>query len=242
MNAGSGGVAHGGEGNAAGEAAGGPESAGANEGGEAGASNELGGAAGEESSAGAGGSGTSGTGGASGSAGSGGSSSAGGGASGAGNGGVGASAGNGGASAGGTSGSAGASTNGGGVGGNGGGGGGMVCTPLDFPLPAHPEATRADIQAILDDRCITCHTPPTAPMGLDLTNIAGVVGQASQECTAKLRIKAGSAFESYLMDKVLHTAQNPCTCFDGEGMPFDDDPLTNDQLGMIQSWINAGAN
>ncbi len=205
----------------------------AGEGGASGASSELGGAGGEDSnpSSGAGGvnsGGTSGASGAGGSAGSGGA---------AGNGGAGGSAGSSGAGAGGS-----ADTNG--MGGMGGSSGSMSCTPFDFGLPPHTgaPATSADVQAILDNRCTYCHTRPIAPMGLDLTNVVGVVGQPSQECTAKLRIKAGSAGESYLMDKVLHAAQNPCTCFEGEGMPFDDDPLTNDELSTLQSWINAGAN
>ena len=211
----------------------------AGEGGASGASSELGGAGGEDSnpSSGAGGvnsGGTSGAGGNGGSSGAGGSAGSGGAA---GNGGAGGSAGSSGAGAGGS-----ADTNG--MGGMGGSSGSMSCTPFDFGLPPHTgaPATSADVQAILDNRCTYCHTRPIAPMGLDLTNVVGVVGQPSQECTAKLRIKAGSAGESYLMDKVLHAAQNPCTCFEGEGMPFDDDPLTNDELSTLQSWINAGAN
>jgi hypothetical protein len=78
-------------------------------------------------------------------------------------------------------------------------------------------------------------------MGLDLTDIAAVAGTHSKECPSKLRIEAGSAKNSYLIDKLLGQSQAPCGCFMGQRMPLDDDPLGDDDLRAIQSWINAGA-
>ncbi len=101
--------------------------------------------------------------------------------------------------------------------------------------------TKEHVQGIVSGACVYCHSGAAAPEGLDLSDIGAVVGQPSLECSAKLRIKAGSAKDSYLVDKLIGAAQSPCTCFVGQRMPLDDDPLSDDQLHSIESWINAGA-
>jgi hypothetical protein len=121
--------------------------------------------------------------------------------------------------------------------------------PIDCGVPDEPASptgdagvgTRAQVQGILNGRCVYCHSLPTPPMGLVLTDVAAVVGAQSAECSAKLRIRAGSAQDSYLVDKLLGVSQSPCGCFMDQRMPLDDDPLDDSDLNLIVSWINAGA-
>jgi hypothetical protein len=121
--------------------------------------------------------------------------------------------------------------------------------PIDCSVPDEPAVpagdagigTRAQVQGILTGRCVYCHSLPTPPMGLVLTDVLAVVGTQSAECSAKLRIQAGSAQDSYLVDKLLGGSQARCGCFMGQRMPLDDDPLDDSDFNIIVSWINAGA-
>jgi hypothetical protein len=121
--------------------------------------------------------------------------------------------------------------------------------PIDCSVPDEPTVpagdagvgTRAQVQGIVTGRCVYCHSLPTPPMGLVLTDVEAVVGSQSAECSTKLRIKAGSAQDSYLVDKLLGGSQTHCGCFMNQRMPLDDDPLDDSDLNIIVSWINAGA-
>ncbi len=117
------------------------------------------------------------------------------------------------------------------------------CSPPQDTEPATDAGvgTRAQVQGILDGVCVYCHSPPTPPENLVLTDVSAVVGTHSMECTDKLRIQAGNAQNSYLVDKLRGGAQSPCGCFMGQQMPLDDDALSADNLRIITSWINAGA-
>src|SRR5436190_2229654 len=77
-------------------------------------------------------------------------------------------------------------------------------------------ATRAEVQAILNANCTSCHG---ASGGLTLTDVAAVVGQASSGCPAKLRIVAGNPGTSYLVDKIMGMSQTAGGCFSGNRMP-----------------------
>jgi hypothetical protein len=120
---------------------------------------------------------------------------------------------------------------------------GIDCSAPDDPVPPSDAGvgTRQDVQAILDLRCIYCHSTATAPMDLVLTDVAAVVGTHSEECVTKLRIQPGNARESYLVDKISGHSQSPCGCFIGQQMPLDDDQLPDQDIRVIRSWINAGA-
>jgi hypothetical protein len=117
------------------------------------------------------------------------------------------------------------------------------CSPPQDTEPATDAGvgTRAQVQGILNGACIYCHSPPTPPENLVLTDVSAVVGTHSMECTDKLRIQAGNAQNSYLIDKLRGGAQSPCGCFMGQQMPLDDDALSADNLRIITTWINAGA-
>jgi hypothetical protein len=107
--------------------------------------------------------------------------------------------------------------------------------------------TVADVQAILNDNhgtlgsaCVNCHGPPSPAQGLDLTNVAAVVGTASTECGTKLRIAPGNSAASYLVDKIFGGAQDG-GCFSGAAMPLNFPRLSDYEISRIAAWIDTGA-
>jgi hypothetical protein len=102
-------------------------------------------------------------------------------------------------------------------------------------------ATCAQVQDVLNTRCVTCHSGANPPKGLVLTDVSAIVGTQSVECSTKLRIDPGSAKNSYLVDKLRGASQAPCGCFSGQRMPLDADPLEDTELAAVVGWINAGA-
>jgi hypothetical protein len=102
-------------------------------------------------------------------------------------------------------------------------------------------ATSAQVQAILNNNCISCHSGATPPAGLDWTNVNAIVGTASTECTTSLRITAGNSASSYVIDKLQGQAQISGGCFSGQRMPFGQPQLNPTDINTFISWINAGA-
>jgi pilus assembly protein FimV len=100
-------------------------------------------------------------------------------------------------------------------------------------------ATRAAVQAILSANCTVCHG---ASGGMSLGNVADVVGAASSECAAKMRIAAGTPTASYLVDKLMGASQAAGGCFSGVRMPRGRAALSAANIATIVSWIRAGAN
>ncbi len=84
-----------------------------------------------------------------------------------------------------------------------------------------------------------CHDAASRQNGLELTSAAKsfeqLVGVAST-CAAKVRVVAGDAAASYLMDK-LGAGMAPC----GDLMPQTQPPLSQAELAQIASWIDGGA-
>ena len=105
----------------------------------------------------------------------------------------------------------------------------ITCTP-----------TAADVQTILNANCVGCHSGPRPARGLDLTDIKTSIGVASGGCAGKLRIAAGQAAHSYLVDKLLGSAQDG-GCFSGKQMPLNKEPLSATDIGIVSAWIDAGA-
>jgi hypothetical protein len=100
--------------------------------------------------------------------------------------------------------------------------------------------TITDVQAILDANCVRCHSGSTPPQGLDLTNVRNIIGAASTECTTKQRIHVSSSVTSYLVDKIIGSAQDG-GCFSGQQMPSDGPPLSLADFETITHWIDHGA-
>ncbi len=105
----------------------------------------------------------------------------------------------------------------------------VLCTP-----------TVADVQAILDANCTSCHSGTAPPRGLSLVDVRAVVGAPAAGCPQKLRISSGSSARSYLVDKLLGAAQDEGGCFSGKQMPLGKAPLAASDLAVITGWINAG--
>jgi acid phosphatase len=130
----------------------------------------------------------------------------------------------GGGGAGGSGGTGGAGgTGGSAMGGTGGGGG----------------PTQAQVQAVLDGHCISCHSGATPPRGLDWTNVRAAIGVPAVECAAKLRIASGDSAHSYAIDKVKGAAQDG-GCFSGNRMPAGGAALSADDIALVAAWIDAG--
>jgi hypothetical protein len=100
-------------------------------------------------------------------------------------------------------------------------------------------ATAAQVQAILDANCTGCHSGATPPRGLSLVDVRASIGVSAGGCAQKVRIVSGSAAQSYLVDKLLGSAQDG-GCFSGKQMPLNKPALSAADLATITNWINAG--
>jgi len=100
-------------------------------------------------------------------------------------------------------------------------------------------ATAAQVQAILNANCISCHSGATPPRGLSLVDIKAVVGVPAVECAQKPRVWSGNSAQSYLVDKITGSAQDG-GCFSGKQMPLNKPPLAAADIATIANWINAG--
>jgi hypothetical protein len=84
-----------------------------------------------------------------------------------------------------------------------------------------------------------CHSGKMPQQGLSLTATdayRNLVGVASSQCTGKIRVKAGSVADSYVVNKL--TGVGICS---GTLMPKADTALTGAQLDLIRNWICQGA-
>jgi len=105
----------------------------------------------------------------------------------------------------------------------------IICTP-----------TVAEVQSIIDANCVSCHSGARPPRGLNLVDIKTAVGASAVGCASKVRITAGQATQSYLVDKILGAAQDG-GCFSGRQMPLNKPPLAATDIATISAWIDAGA-
>jgi hypothetical protein len=100
-------------------------------------------------------------------------------------------------------------------------------------------ATRAEVQDILNSNCIVCHGTSG---GMSLADVSRIVGVASSECGAKMRVSAGAPMSSYIIDKLMGASQAAGGCFSGMRMPRGRAALSAANIATIASWIRAGAN
>ncbi|MGI9258087.1 MAG: Ig-like domain-containing protein [Gammaproteobacteria bacterium] len=118
---------------------------------------------------------------------------------------------------------------GGGAGGGGtGGGGGNTLIPTIESIQTN----------VFDQLCISCHIGATAPGGLrldDANAFALLVGVASVQNAALLRVDPGNPDDSYLIDKLegTHTV--------GGRMPLGGTPMPQADIDVVRQWITDGA-
>jgi hypothetical protein len=104
------------------------------------------------------------------------------------------------------------------------------------------EVRLLDVQAqVFSPRCALsgCHIGPLAPHGLDLSagaSAGNLIGVASAERPALLRVEPFNAADSYLYMKVSGDPE-----ILGDRMPALGDPLSAADLALIESWIEQGA-
>jgi phospholipase C len=127
----------------------------------------------------------------------------------------------------------------GGAGGGAGGSGGAAGSGAGGAGGTSGAPTTSQVQAILNTNCISCHSGPTPPRGLDWTNVRAQIGVPSVECSAKNRITSGSSATSYVIDKIEGAAQD-AGCFSGSRMPLGGAPLSASDIALFASWIDAG--
>jgi hypothetical protein len=106
------------------------------------------------------------------------------------------------------------------------------------PAPA-PNTDFQEIQAtIFTPICTNCHIGAGAPQGLRLdaaNSYALLVNVASNEVPALLRVNPGNPDASYLVQKIQGNAAV------GGRMPLGGQPLPQDRIDLVRSWIAAGA-
>jgi hypothetical protein len=117
-----------------------------------------------------------------------------------------------------------------------------ACGSGDGPQNSNPTAlqpTFASIQAnVFTPVCEQCHSGPSAPFGLRLdpaNSYALLVGVASGQSPAFLRVEPNNPDDSYLIRKLEGTAGA------GERMPAGLPPLPAADIAVVRQWIVDGA-
>ncbi len=101
----------------------------------------------------------------------------------------------------------------------------------------------AQIQPIFDQNCVVCHQGPisTAPGGMSLasgSSYVNLVNVKSGESPLN-RVQPGSPDQSYIIAKL--TGNQSAVGGSGQRMPFNQPPLPQQQISLIQQWIAEGA-
>jgi len=86
------------------------------------------------------------------------------------------------------------------------------------------------IGPILEEKCIYCHGGDESRAGLRLVNFAGIQRGGNNG----VLFRAPNTNNSLLLQRIKGEG-------DDEQMPPDSDPLTPEQIGLIEKWIAAGA-
>ena len=100
---------------------------------------------------------------------------------------------------------------------------------------------KTQIQPIFNRNCALsgCHATDSASGGMILDagqSYANLVNVASSEVAPDKRVVPGNSAASYIIEKLTHTAPRS-----GDRMPLGGDPLPDDQLNLIKTWIDEGA-
>lgn len=97
--------------------------------------------------------------------------------------------------------------------------------------PARPTISfTREIAPLLMDQCVQCHQPDDRSGGLSAASFASLQ-RGGQNGVAW---EPGKGSDSLLIRKLLGTA-------DGQRMPLDGEPFSNETVTMIREWIDAGA-
>jgi mono/diheme cytochrome c family protein len=100
----------------------------------------------------------------------------------------------------------------------------------------------AHVLPLFKSRCLVCHMPGAESGELSLhpkVAYANLVGARATQ-GPWLRVAPGKPDESYLYLKV--TGRHLGAGGSGERMPFNEAPLTTEQVNLLRRWIETGAN
>jgi hypothetical protein len=97
------------------------------------------------------------------------------------------------------------------------------------------------IQPIFDNNCALsgCHASGSASGGMVLDagqSYANLVNVTSSEVAPAKRVAPGNSAASYIIKKLTLTSPGF-----GERMPLGGDPLPDDEINLIRTWIDEGA-
>lgn len=118
---------------------------------------------------------------------------------------------------------------------------GQECDAGSCGCPVQLVSFATQVEPLLVDNCALggCHAQPQLQLGLDLRAgkaYASLVGVASMQCGAELRVDPGTPGTSYVLDKL----RGVDLC-DGGQMPLNGTPLDSADIDMISAWICQGA-
>jgi hypothetical protein len=121
---------------------------------------------------------------------------------------------------------------GGSSGGTSGSSGGGQAASVDF---------KTQIQPIFDRNCALsgCHAADTASGGMILDagkSYSNIVNVTSTEVAPEKRVQPGDSAHSYLYEKISRV--QPAS---GGQMPLGSNPLPDNQIALIKTWIDQGA-
>lgn len=99
--------------------------------------------------------------------------------------------------------------------------------PKDIPVVAQP-SFRQDIQPILDEFCVKCHSPTDAHGDLRLSSYQDIMRGSRVGPVVDQR----KPEDSLLLSVIKH--QVP------QGMPFHSEPLTPNRITIVENWLRLG--
>jgi hypothetical protein len=110
-------------------------------------------------------------------------------------------------------------------------------TPPQTTKPAAPPAARPaavvdyerEIQPILSESCLECHSQDKRKGGLSLATYGDVLDGGKDGAV----VRPGRSSASLMIDRVKGTA--------GDRMPLDELPLSDGQIALLERWIDQGA-
>jgi mono/diheme cytochrome c family protein len=107
----------------------------------------------------------------------------------------------------------------------------MATMPFAGVVMAQATPTYAELQPILHSRCVMCHTGASAPLGLQLDSLAGLLKGSSRGPV----VKAGDAAGSELIRRLKGQSQ--------PRMPMTGPPwLSDTEVSLFERWVAGGLN
>jgi hypothetical protein len=102
----------------------------------------------------------------------------------------------------------------------------------------------AQIEPVFEENCAVrgCHAGAIPQRGLSLEagkSYEAIVDVASVEVKTAVRVKPGDPQNSYLFRKLK--GEQAVLGGSGDRMPPEGDPLTDEQIALIEAWISQGA-